>query len=281
LGATSHPASEVAPVLVDWGPARPQQPDPGPKPFRLTDAGFELSIPGLCDFLISPTRIAISPVPGVDEQSIRTYLLGSAIGALLHLHGLTVFHGSAVLLPDGTAAMFCGLSTAGKSTLAATLAGRRHAALADDVTAVRMGDDGRPWCLPGLARTKLWRDALEGLGLAAYANASTQVLPDMDKYCLPIKTAAQPALLSRFYELQVDESSQEPLKFIEIKGVDKLHVMLSNIYRAGYLKAMGRQNHLLTATSQMAKSLAVHRISRPRQGHTLPAIVNWLEAQWG
>ncbi len=267
-------------MAIDWCPARPQAACLGLKPFRMTDAGFELSIPGLCDFLISPTRIAIFPAPNVEEQSIRAYLLGSAIGALLHLRGLTVFHGSAVLLPDGTSAMFCGLSTAGKSTLAATLASRGHAALTDDVTAVRIGDDGMPWCLPGLARTKLWRDALERLGLDDQANATNQVLPDMDKYCLPVETASQPALLTRFYELQVDEVSSEPLNFTEIKGVDKLHVLLAQVYRSGYLKAMGRQNSLLSATSRMAKSLTMHRISRPRQSHTLPAIVDWLEAQW-
>lgn len=268
-------------VTVDWAPPEPQLPLPGPKPFRLTDAGFELAVPDLCNFLITPSSIGIAPAPGVDEQSIRAYLLGSAMGALLHLRGLTVFHGSAVALPDGTAAVFCGQSTAGKSTLAATLAARGYPALADDVTAVRLDPDGRAWCLPGLARTKLWRDALERLGLSGQANAHTQVLPDLDKHCLPIQTAAHATLLTRFYELQVDEPSSQPLQFTALFGMDKLHVLLANVYRSGYLKAMGRQHGLLAGAAQLARALAMQRITRPRQGNTLPAIVDGLESQWG
>ena len=280
LSAVAETDSGGSVVIVEWGTPRPQPTDPGLRPFQLTDAGFELSIPGLCDFLITPSRITIVPVPGVAEQSIRTFLLGSAVGALLHLRGLTVFHGSAVALPDGTAAVFCGQSTAGKSTLAATLAGRGRAALADDVTAVHLDAEGRPWCLPGLARTKLWRDALDRLGLSHQATADTQVLPDMDKHCLPITTASQPALLTHFYELQVDESSAQPPQFKAVTGVDKMHAMLANIYRPNYLAAMGRQNELLARTAKIAQVLTLHRITRPRQGDTLPAIVDWLERQW-
>jgi hypothetical protein len=111
-------------------------------------------------------RIDVDPAPGADAAEVRTYLLGSGLGLLLHQRGELPLHVSAVVL-DGRAWAFTAPSGTGKSTLAAALhlhAGLR--VLADDVAVARApGDDGQQplelW--PGLPVLKLRSDALAGV----------------------------------------------------------------------------------------------------------------------
>lgn len=267
-------------VDVIWQPAGPQGAFEAAEPYRLEGETFRLSVPALCDFEISPQCIQIRPALGIDPHQVQPYLLGSAMGALLHLRGALVFHGSAVVLPDGTAALFCGQSTAGKSTLAARLAQQGHEALADDISAVDLPADAPPLCTPGLARTKLWRDAVERLGMVNQTGPHTRVVPDLDKHSLPVTTSRRAVPVSHIYELQVDESSQSSLVMTPIVGVEKITAMLANIYRPGYLLTMGRQKQLMAAVARLAPRVQMHRIVRPRQGDTLEAILDLLQAAW-
>lgn len=280
LTACPRSPADSATVVIDWGPTVEPAPSPGPVQslFSGTPNSFELLVPGIATYRITAERIAISPAPGAAPSSVRTFLVGSAIGALLQLRGFTMLHGSAVQLPDGQAGVFCGSSTAGKSTLAAALAQRGHPLLADDLTALRFDEAGRAWCLPGLARTKLRRHALNMLGLTALASAENQVRPDLEKYSLPFELATRPAPLSRYYELRAPE--QGNLTFSEIKGLAKFKVLMAHTYRPSFLPAMGLQALHLQRISMLMPQFAASRIDRPRKTQTLDAIANWLEAEW-
>lgn len=246
--------------------------------FHFSDDSFYLQLPSIASYRVTKNSITIAPVANAQASSIRAFLLGSAMGALLQMRGLMVLHGSAVAMPDGQAAVFCGHSTAGKSTLAAALSSRGHPALADDITAIRFDTSGNAWCLPGLSRTKLWRDALETLGLADKANATTRVLPEIDKHSLFLETSDRPARLCRFYELQVQDASS--LSFHPVTGLDKLSLLLTHSYRPAYLAVLGRQPTLLRQAANLAPRLLASRIVRPRGEKTLESIVGWLEEQW-
>jgi len=78
---------------------------------------------------------------------VRLFLLGSAIGALMHQRGLLVLHGSTVKVGD-ECVVFLGSSGVGKSTLATQLRHRGYACLGDDVCAISIGEDGVPYAAP-------------------------------------------------------------------------------------------------------------------------------------
>ena len=275
--AVAAGAAEAA--AIDWREPRAEvTPDSRGPHYVDGDGLFQLQVPDVARFEIGPRRIVIHPAPGADERSVRAYLFGSAIGALLLMRGLTVLHGSAVVLPGGGAAVFCGQSTAGKSTLAAALAARGYAVLADDLAAVRLDADGQGWCLPGLARTKLWRDALQRLGLEHRADAGTRVMPDLDKHSLTLVTADAPMLLRRFYELHTLDDGA--LSVSPVTGIAKLHTLLAHAYRPSFVQTLGRQSELLRSAAALAPRLQMHRIARPRGEQTLDAIVTQLEKQW-
>ena len=272
-------AGDDPPVLIEWAPPGTAAPpcEPGVS-FQATDGRLQLQVADVASYDIAAHRIEVVPAAGADDRSVRAYLFGSAVGALLYWRGRSVLHGSTVGLPDGSAAVFCGHSTAGKSTLAAALGTRGYPVLADDITAVRVDADGQAWCLPGLARTKLWRDALDKLGLSERTSASSRVLPHIDKHALAMTTAVHALPLRRFYELQVDELGE--LAFAAITGMAKLHVLMSHAYRPEFVQAMGLQAALMRGSAALAPRLQVSRIVRPRHVPTLDAIVAWLEGQW-
>jgi hypothetical protein len=251
---------------------------PRPVSVQATQNSFKLHVPDVAAYRVTKSRIAITPGPGVAETSIRAYLFGSAIGALLHMRQVLILHGSAVRLPDGSAAVFCGLSTAGKSTLAAALAARGHRLMADDICAVRIDEVGHAWCLPGLARSKLWRHALDTLGLSDHARPEAKVLPGLDKYTLSFDSAMEPAPLTRFYELQVHD--QLPLAFSAITGLSKVSLLVEHTFRPSFVTAMGLQPQHLRRIAALAPRLKAVRIARPRDEPTLNPICDWLEQQW-
>ena len=276
-GGESGPESVVD---INWEPAAQQRSSDcqNEASFHFSDGSFNLQLPNIASYRVTKNSITVLPAGNAQASSIRAFLFGSAIGALLQMRGLMVLHGSAVAMPDGQAAVFCGHSTAGKSTLAAALSRRGHPALADDITAIRFDPSGNAWCLPGLSRTKLWRDALETLGLADKANATTRVLPEIDKHSLFLDTCDRPARLCRFYELQVQDASK--LSFHPVTGLDKLNLLLTHSYRPAYLRVLGRQSTLLSQAASLAPRLLAGRIVRPRGERTLESIVAWLEEQW-
>jgi len=122
-----------------------------------TTYAFWLNVPAVAAFLIrNGNEIIVQPEPGIDEASVRVFLLGSAMGVLMFQRQHLVLHGNAVQVGDGC--LVCvGPSGAGKSTLAAALMQRGHKLLADDVVPVNAQCEA----LPGFPRIKLWQDSAE------------------------------------------------------------------------------------------------------------------------
>ncbi|MCX5944363.1 MAG: hypothetical protein NTZ53_03445 [Cyanobacteria bacterium] len=133
--------------------------------------------------------------PQVGDQDLRTFLLSSAVGALLIQRGLLVLHGNA-LVKDGKAIVCLGHSGAGKSTLAYALMRQGWQLLADDLVAIT--SDGR--VLPGIPRIKLWEDAAVAFGLVP--SQLQPVRQGLRKYLISgsaIDLAPQPVPLQSIY----------------------------------------------------------------------------------
>ncbi|MBW4668554.1 MAG: serine kinase [Cyanomargarita calcarea GSE-NOS-MK-12-04C] len=110
------------------------------------------------------TEIVIEPLPKIEERSIRLPLLGTIMAVLLHQRGLLVLHASAVAINDGVVA-FLGNKGQGKSTMAATLYGRGHHLMADDLVVIKFSDSECPFAIPGFPQFKLWpSSAIHSLG---------------------------------------------------------------------------------------------------------------------
>lgn len=120
---------------------------------------YLLALPGTGRILVrNGDEVLVDAEPGADTSAI---LSGPLQAMLWHQRGLLPLHGSVVVA--GTKAIaLCGPSAAGKSTLAAVLAGQGHTVIADDVCVV---DPREAHVLAGCGRLRLWRDALDRLGV--------------------------------------------------------------------------------------------------------------------
>ena len=127
--------------------------------------GAVLRINGIATYLMRAGReIIVHSSPGASDRNVRLYLLGSAMGILLHQKGLLPLHANAIEI-DGRAVAFMGETGAGKSTLAAWLHDAGHRVIADDVCVLGIdGERERVGVHPGMPRIRLWKDALERSG---------------------------------------------------------------------------------------------------------------------
>lgn len=230
--------------------------------YRATEDGTLLAVAKVGRYLIREGRqILIDPAPGASERNLRLFLLGSAIGALLHQRGLLPLHANAIDI-GGRAVAFSGHSGAGKSTIAAWFHDRGHTILADDVCVIGFDEAGRALAYPGIPRLRLWREALEASGRDA--GAYTRSFDDTDKYDVPTmnEAGAEPMPLAAIYLLRKAEEGGGEAEIERLKGVESVETLVANTYRGGYLSMIGRTSEHLTACVKVARAVPVFRAQR-------------------
>jgi hypothetical protein len=226
-------------------------------------------VPGLARFRIAHGReIVIDPEDGASERNLRVYLLGSAMGALLHQRGVLPLHANAVEI-DGAAVAFSGRSGAGKSTLAAWFADRGHRILCDDVCAIAPGANGSPpLVLPGVPRLRLWEDAIAASGRST--NDYERSFDGQDKYDVPAgdAAAARPLPLAACYMIARPEegeggqaAAQAP-GIARLAGVAAVEALVANTYRGRFATAMGMTARHLSLCLAVAGRTPVHAAGR-------------------
>ena len=232
------------------------------KGYRPTEVGTLLSVAKVGRYLIREGRqILIDPAPGASERNVRLFLLGSAIGALLHQRGLLPLHANAIDI-GGRAVAFSGHSGAGKSTIAAWFHDRGHTILADDVCVIGFDEAGRALAYPGIPRLRLWREALEASGRDTQAYARS--FDNTDKYDVPTlnDSEAAPIPLAAIYLLRKAEEATGDAEIERLKGVEAVDTLVSNTYRGGYLNMIGRTREHLSACVRVARAVPVFRAQR-------------------
>lgn len=250
----------TADVEIGFGSVPAENAVPG---YSAIPEGTLLTVAKVGRYLIRDgRRIVIDPAPGASERNLRLFLLGSAIGALLHQRGLLPLHANAIDL-GGRAVAFSGHSGAGKSTIAAWFHDRGHKILADDVCVIGFDDAGRALAYPGIPRLRLWREALEASGRDA--GAYDRSFDDIDKYDVPTGTDSrlEPLPLAAIYLLRRAEEEQGGDAAIDrLTGVDAVETLMSNTYRGAYLKTIGRTGEHLAACLRVARAVPVFRAQR-------------------
>jgi len=233
---------------------------------------FWLHIRDVAHYLVSEGRsISIMAEPAADAGFIRGFLLGSVSGALLLQRGYLVLHGNAIRIGNGC--MICvGDSGAGKSTLAAAFAKRGFDVLADDVVAI----DSAGCAIPGYPRIKLWQEAADLLGISTAG--LLRVFPDSEKYSLPINPVdhAHRLPVRWIYHLGSDDVSD--VRIEPITGLDRFRLLRENTYRHEFLEGSKLLSEHLHQCSRLASQSHLSKVTRPRIGVSLDALMDMLIA---
>jgi hypothetical protein len=225
----------------------------------------------------SGKEIVIDPLPNVEESIIRLPLLGAVLGMLLHQRQFLVLHGSAVAV-DGNAAVFLGRSGQGKSTMAATLYGRGHKLMADDVAAVNVDNAIAPILVPGFPRIKLWPDAATA-ALGDDPETLRKIHPEVEKRHRPTvdNFLRTPLTLKRIYVLSVGSTLQIRL----LKPTEAVTQIIANSYipmliGKKFIQSSKASVHLHQCTS-LVNNLPIYSLERPRSLELLPDVARLVE----
>ena len=84
-------------------------------------------------------KIVFIPAPGVTQEMVSFYAVGTVMSILLYQRKFLVLHGSVIDI-DGEAVIFLGNSGDGKSTTAAALHTAGYKLINDDVAPITLGD---------------------------------------------------------------------------------------------------------------------------------------------
>jgi hypothetical protein len=153
--------------------------------FQAGPGEFLMRVDGVATYYVQDGRcITIMPEAGAGDDDILIFLMGSAMGALLHQRNIFVLYASAIEV-NGESVVFSGPSSIGKSTLAAGFHQRGYPFLADDLCAISTVN-GHPAVIPGFPRLKLWADVLKKLNTEKDKLKSIRSGMDIEKYFLPI-----------------------------------------------------------------------------------------------
>ena len=221
---------------------------------------FWMEVPDVARLHVSDgSAISIELAHGASLADMRAYLLGSAMGALLHQRGFLPLHASAVEI-DGNAVAFCGTSGAGKSSLALNLVKRGHRLLCDDICTIDLAS-GAPRLWPGLINLKLWRESLDAAGQEHAA--LEPVLPTLDKYKLPVSEAVEYSSYPLEHIFQLGVSNEQEPKTSSLHGAESLALLVANTFRGQLVSPMAQDRLHFQQCIETAKGARTHILSRP------------------
>ena len=275
------PSSKSTPdVIIEYGstPAELTHPQIKGTCYEAGPGEFLLRVDSVARYYIQEGRkIIIAPEPDVEDERILIFLMGSAMGALLHQRNILVLHAGAIAVQDQSV-IFTGDSGIGKSTLAAGFHKRGYPFLADDVCAIAM-INGKPAVVPGIPRLKLWADALKKLGRDKDQLKSVRWIHNMDKYFLPVEPLYEsPVLLKSVFVLETGDAGK--MEMTALKGAAKIDPIIKNTYRLGFLNGLGGKKEHFRQCAAVAAKAAVYRTVRPDNKFLLTELMDLLEAKF-
>lgn len=143
---------------------------------------YTLNVKNVCRYYAGlGTTIIAEPYEGIDDRSIRVFLLGTIMAAILYQRGKIPLHVSAVV-KDGKIILFAGQSGAGKSTLLASLSKKGYTVFTDDICVLELDkDSNRITGAASYPMMKLWEDAINKIGDDTF-DRDFKVRPHLPKY---------------------------------------------------------------------------------------------------
>jgi len=239
--------------------------------FETNTESLWLHVPDVARYLISNGNlITIDPCDQSDEDSIRVFLLGSCMGAILMQRNFFLLHANAIKIGD-YGISFAGASGIGKSTLAAAFMKKGHSILTDDVCAINQNGE----ILPGFPQVKLWADASKHMAIET--QSLRKIRPNIEKFSVPVDQQfhQHPLPLKLVYILHSHQ--KEMFEFTEVYGSQKFNALKNNTYRACYLSGLNNHTHFKQCATIAARVNLV-RITRPNSGFQLNQLMDLIHA---
>lgn len=233
--------------------------------FEAQPGEYLLEVEGVARYYVRDGReVIVAPAAGADPASVRLFLLGSSLTAVLHQRGALVLHAGSCEWRGRTVA-FAGASGNGKSTLLACLVARGGSSLADDATVILPDADGALWVQPGFPQVRLWKDAVRRLGLEA--DEQRRVRTGVEKFAMPLAGADAPRRLDAIVILGMHNG--DDIRVSRVEGADAFTALRAQTRNLRVLEGLGQQHAHFAMLSRVAAAVPVWRVVRPRGRETV------------
>lgn len=253
--------------------------------FMASERQFLLSVPKGPRYLVEDgTRIRYER-RGANDQDVVLFLLSTAWAALCAQRGLLPLHSSAVLIGDAVHA-FTGHSGMGKSTLAATLAGRGHMFFTDDILIVAPPMAGRPLrSFAGQANVKLWSDSI---ALTQSERGAPVRAENLVKKYYAAPHRGSDGCAGRFASLSLlatldDRNAAEPAVIRPVQGAKARRALRNSVFRRPCVEAIWGRPRLYHMLAEIMPHIGVQTFERSLEkehfSRTTDILETWLAQQ--
>ncbi|QFJ56049.1 dephospho-CoA kinase [Pseudobutyrivibrio xylanivorans] len=239
-----------------------------------TRSAMAFRIPDVGDYWVTENIITIKPFENAAEEQIKCFLLGSSFGYCMILRNMVVMHGGGIS-KYGKGVIVTGESGAGKSTVSDSLLDMGYKFIADDVCALT--DNGsKAHINMAYPQQKLCRDA--ALNRGYNLEDLIYINEDRDKFALRLKDGylVDGKDFDYLFELVVSDSDELDIR--EVKGQEKLSLLMKNIYRGSDgFHSWGVPPMYMKQCLKVASTIKVYQIARPKAINTLPDIIGFID----
>jgi hypothetical protein len=226
---------------------------------QVNQDDFYLNITDVASFSVkNGNNVQVYPHEKADLESVKLFLNGSVLGAVLHQRATLPFHGSCFEL-DEKGILLCGESGAGKSSITAAFCQDGAEFINDDIVELLLYTT----IIPIKTRIKLWEDSLEKLKIKN--TDFDKIRSDVEKFYLPVEKHYQKQqILHHIFILA--KHSNDGFAAIELQGMEKFNALRKQIYREIYLKGMPETEKIyFKQLFLLAKTVRVTAITRPQK----------------
>lgn len=233
-----------------------------------------VKLPGVARYLIRDGREVIVDRVKNGEDAAWRILLTTCLGILLQQRGEMVLHASTVAR-DGRAVALAGISSVGKSTLAAAFSRHGWMIVADEATRVSIGPEVDPMAVPGAPTLLLWSRALKELGVDV--NGLHPVRRGLAKYALSVhdRFASEPQRLTDLCVLVT--SNREEVAVETLTGFSRFRAFLDHTFREPYQAGLGLSRSRQAQCASVVPHVRVHRLTWPQRWTDLDEAVDLIQ----
>jgi len=243
--------------------------------YQIKPEHYILSISGVARYMVikgEEIRLEIEKDAHLDE--VKVFLYASVFGALSHLRGALPLHASAIKY-NKRIILFAGNTGAGKSTIAAAFQKKGFEVLSDDLVPVFFSPEKKPITSKGIARMKLWAEALEKMNISY--NGKSKIRGEIEKYHVPVQAKEEPdsSFISTLFVLEPYPGKD--IELIDVRGRERLSYLINNTFRYQLLEGFGLKEWHFTMCTQLLKHIQLIRVRQPRAEYKLEELVTAVE----
>lgn len=224
--------------------------------------------------VINGNTIEYEPYKNADEYYLRVFLTCSCLGFLMIQRDTIAIHGGTIVI-DNKAVIITGERGAGKSTLTTALRIKGYPFISDDVAALEVGEEVK--VMPGFPYQKLCLSAMNNFGYDPAEYFSFMSDKEV-KYVVPAKEHFIDVKTKLYAICQLRAAEVEQVVIEEVKGREKLQLIMENRYRSEFVQYFGGITpKAFKSTVDIAKGIKVYKITRPIEGFSVDEEIRLIE----